>query len=63
MIIGQKIADTHTNSFNAVISSLAFHYIEPFEQIAEKVSGYHIPDGDFVFSVEHPVFTAYGNQD
>lgn len=51
------------NSFDAVISSLAFHYIESFEQIVEKVSGCLIPNGDFVFSVEHPIFTAYGSQD
>jgi SAM-dependent methyltransferase len=51
------------NSFDAIISSLAFHYIESFEQIVEKVSGCLIPNGDFVFSVEHPVFTAFGSQD
>jgi len=51
------------NSFDAVISSLAFHYIESFEQIAKKVSCCLVKGGDFVFSVEHPVFTAYGNQE
>ena len=51
------------NSFDAIISSLAFHYIESFEQIVENVSGCLIPNGDFVFSVEHPIFTAYGSQD
>lgn len=51
------------NSFDIVISSLAFHYIESFRQIVEKVSGCLVQGGDFVFSVEHPVFTAYGSQD
>lgn len=51
------------NSFDVVISSLAFHYIESFELIIEKVSNCLVAGGDFVFSVEHPVFTAYGNQD
>ena len=51
------------NSFDAVISSLAFHYLESFGQIMEKVSGCLAQGGDFVFSVEHPVFTAYGSQD
>ncbi len=51
------------NSFDAVISSLAFHYLESFEKITEKVSDCLVQGGDFVFSVEHPVFTAYGNQD
>jgi len=50
-------------SFDVVISSLALHYIESFEQIARKVAQCLIPGGDFVFSVEHPVFTAYGSQD
>lgn len=51
------------NSFDIVISSLAFHYIETFERIVEKVSSCLVGSGDFVFSVEHPVFTAYGSQD
>lgn len=34
-----------------------------FEQVAQKVAGYLVRGGDFVFSVEHPVFTAYGSQD
>ncbi|ABX41784.1 class I SAM-dependent methyltransferase [Lachnoclostridium phytofermentans] len=51
------------NSFDTVISSLAFHYIESFESIVEKVSDCLVHGGDFVFSVEHPIFTAYGNQD
>lgn len=51
------------NSFDAVISSLAFHYIESFEGIVEKVSSCLVQGGDFVFSAEHPVFTAYGSQE
>ena len=51
------------NSFDVVISSLAFHYIEFFDNIAEKVKVYLDIDGDFIFSVEHPIFTAYGTQD
>lgn len=51
------------SSFDVVISSLAFHYIESFERIAEKVAGCLADGGDFVFSVEHPVFTSYGSQD
>ncbi len=40
------------------ISSLAFHYLESFEDIAEKVRRCLVLGGNFVFSVEHPVFTA-----
>lgn len=50
-------------SFDVVISSLALHYVESFEHICQKVAQCLVPNGDFVFSVEHPVFTAYGSQD
>ncbi|MBS7009704.1 class I SAM-dependent methyltransferase [Anaerostipes sp.] len=51
------------DSFDAVISSLAFHYVKDFEALAEKISQWTVPGGQFVFSAEHPVFTAYGTQD
>ena len=50
-------------SFDAVISSLAFHYVRDFPPLVEKIAGWLRPGGDFVFSVEHPVFTAAGSQD
>lgn len=49
--------------FDVVISSLAFHYIESFDGICEKVSQYLKPGGSFVFSVEHPIFTSRNQQD
>lgn len=55
--------DFPKDSFDIVISSLAFHYIPSFEDICSKVNNYLIKDGYFIFSVEHPVFTAYGTQD
>lgn len=51
------------NSFDVVISSLAFHYLESFEDIAKKISNWLITGGKFVFLVEHPIFTSYGTQD
>jgi SAM-dependent methyltransferase len=50
-------------AFDVVISSLAFHYLESFTQIVSKVKSWLSDNGDFVFSVEHPVFTAQGTQD
>jgi SAM-dependent methyltransferase len=50
-------------SFDVVISSLAFHYLKSFDDLAEKVSTWLSDGGEFVFSVEHPIFTASGAQD
>lgn len=50
-------------SFDVIISSLAFHYVADFRSMAEKIYRWLTPGGRFVFSVEHPVFTAYGTQD
>ena len=50
-------------SFEVVISSLAFHYLQSFDQILSKISHCLSKGGDFVFSVEHPIFTAQGSQD
>lgn len=51
------------NDFDVVISSLAFHYLESFEAIVTNVARWLAAGGDFVFSVEHPIFTAQGTQD
>lgn len=52
-----------SNSFDIILSSLAFHYIKDFESLIKNISNWIKKDGEFVFSVEHPVFTAYGSQD
>lgn len=51
------------SQFDVVISSLAFHYVDSFKTICEKVNHYLKPDGTFVFSVEHPLFTSRDEQD
>lgn len=55
--------DFYPESYDVVISSLTFHYLESFDDICQKVHTCLTPGGTFVFSVEHPVFTAYGTQD
>lgn len=52
-----------TGEFDIVISSLAFHYVKDFEILIKNISKWIKSGGDFVFSVEHPVFTSYGTQD
>ena len=63
----QKIAmeelELESSSFDIILSSLAFHYIEDFPAMVRKIYRWLTPGGDFVFSAEHPVFTAYGPQD
>lgn len=50
-------------TFDVVLSSLAFHYVKDFEQMVKRIATWIKTGGEFVFSVEHPVFTAYGTQD
>lgn len=50
-------------SFDVVLSSLAFHYVRDFEPLVHSISAWLKDGGDLVFSVEHPVSTAYGSQD
>ncbi|HAW69834.1 MAG TPA: SAM-dependent methyltransferase [Firmicutes bacterium] len=49
-------------TFDTVISSLALHYVMSFDEICGKINRWLVPGGDFVFSVEHPIFTAKGDQ-
>lgn len=49
-------------TYDLVLSSLALHYVENFQQVCEKVHYTLKEGGEFVFSVEHPIFSAYGNQ-
>ncbi|MDQ6422681.1 class I SAM-dependent methyltransferase [Paenibacillus sp. LHD-117] len=63
--IRQPIEDIafERETFDVVISSLAFHYIEDFHAICSKVYEVLKPGGSFVFSVEHPIFTSREEQD
>ncbi len=55
--------DFPPDAYDVVISSLTLHYLVSFEEICRKVYSTLTPGGSFVFSVEHPVFTAEGSQD
>jgi ubiquinone/menaquinone biosynthesis C-methylase UbiE len=45
-------------SFDLIYSSLALHYIERLGEFLAQAHRALVPGGRFVFSVEHPVFTA-----
>ncbi|MFB9330283.1 class I SAM-dependent methyltransferase [Paenibacillus aurantiacus] len=55
--------DFADGAFDVVLSSLAFHYIADFAELCRRVYRYLAPGGAFVFSVEHPIFTARAAQD
>lgn len=50
-------------AFDVVISSLALHYVASFDAVCGQVARLLKKGGTFAFSVEHPVFTASGEQD
>ncbi|MGL4344026.1 MAG: class I SAM-dependent methyltransferase [Cellulosilyticaceae bacterium] len=50
------------NTFDVVVSSLALHYVDDFKKVCQKVAHVLPSGGVFVFSVEHPIFTAEGSQ-
>ncbi|GAA0370520.1 class I SAM-dependent methyltransferase [Bacillus horti] len=48
--------------FDVVISSLAFHYVESFRDISQKIYQCLKKEGVLIFSVEHPIFTSCAQQ-
>jgi len=55
--------DAANGSFDLIVSSLAFHYVERFEDLCRGVASALRPGGAFVFSIEHPMTTARVEQD
>lgn len=55
--------DFAADRFDIVLSSLALHYISSFSEALRRIRHCLRPEGCFVFSVEHPLFTAEGSQD
>lgn len=50
--------DTLNEKFDLIYSSLAFHYIEDFENFAKKMYSALNDGGTLLFSQEHPISTA-----
>lgn len=49
--------------FDVVFSSLAIHYVKCYDELVQNIYSWLKVRGSFVFSVEHPIFTAQGKQD
>lgn len=50
-------------SYDVVLSSLAFHYVEDYQGLVRNIHRMLSPGGRLVFTMEHPVFTSAGSQD
>lgn len=58
-----RIADLETldlpkDSFGLAYSSLAFHYVADFAKLTRTIQRALIARGDFVFTIEHPIYMA-----
>src|SRR5690606_10948297 len=50
--------DLPAGSAERVVRSAALHYLADFARMAATVHAALVPGGDFVFSVEHPIYAA-----
>lgn len=55
--------DFKNKDFDIVFSSLAIHYVKDFDFLVKKIYKILKENGTFIFSIEHPIFTAHGLQD
>ena len=44
--------------FDLVVSSLVLHYVDDYQGLILRIAGWLAPGGVFVYSTEHPIFTA-----
>lgn len=45
-------------SFDFAFSSLTFHYIQDFDRLVQNIHQALTPQGQLVFTIEHPIFMA-----
>ncbi len=50
--------EAKNGQFDLIVSSLAFHYVENFSQVVQKLYRWLKPKARLIFSVEHPICTA-----
>ncbi|MGD9559816.1 MAG: class I SAM-dependent methyltransferase [Oscillospiraceae bacterium] len=61
--VAMEDLDFQPQAFDVVLSSLALHYTPDYAGLCARVWQWLAPGGAFIFSMEHPVFTAQGTQD
>ncbi len=52
---------TTSKTFDVIVSSLTFHYVEDYVALCQKLYSWLNSNGTLVFSVEHPICTAYSS--
>ena len=50
--------DVPPASVDLVVSSMAVHYVEDFDDLVARIARWLVPGGVLVFTMEHPVLTA-----
>ena len=50
--------DYHEQKYDLVVSSVCLHYVENIDNILKKIFKSLKPNGEFIFSVEHPICTS-----
>ena len=50
-------------SYDVILSSLALHYVATYRETVQHVYNWLREDGTFLFTVEHPIFTAREEQE
>ncbi|WP_028227402.1 class I SAM-dependent methyltransferase [Paraburkholderia ferrariae] len=48
-------------AFDLAYSALAFHYVRDFDRLVRTIRKALVPEGQFVFTIEHPIFMAAQN--
>ncbi|MCE4957130.1 methyltransferase domain-containing protein [Macrococcus caseolyticus] len=62
-VVSSILEYENTTKFDVIVSSLAFHYVEDYEALIQKLFGMLNCGGVLLFSTEHPLTTATKQQE
>ncbi|OUQ25836.1 hypothetical protein B5E77_10175 [Lachnoclostridium sp. An131] len=54
----EQIASSIHEKFDLIVSCLAIHYVEDFQKLFSDIYNLLEQNGNFIFSMEHPMYTA-----